>query len=38
MEWNHCQPTWVKITLAENPLRETVTADGPLTYRSHSGD
>ena len=31
MEWNHCQPTWVKIILPENPLRETVTADGPIS-------
>jgi hypothetical protein len=30
-EWNHCQPTWVKIILAEDPLRETVTADGPIS-------
>jgi hypothetical protein len=29
IEWNHCQPTHVKIILAENPLRATVTADGP---------
>jgi hypothetical protein len=29
IEWNHCQPTWVKIILSDNPLRETVTADGP---------
>src|SRR5262249_55856638 len=29
-EWNHCQPTWVKIILSDNPLRETVTADGPI--------
>jgi hypothetical protein len=28
-EWNHCQPTSVKIILAENRLRETVTAAGP---------
>jgi hypothetical protein len=28
-EWNHCQPTSVKIIMAENPLRETVTAEGP---------
>ena len=28
-EWNHCQPTSVKIILAENPLRETVKAEGP---------
>jgi hypothetical protein len=31
LEWNHCQPTWVKIILAEDPLRETVTADGPIS-------
>jgi hypothetical protein len=31
LEWNHCQPTWVKIILADNPLRETVTADGPIS-------
>jgi hypothetical protein len=31
VEWNHCQPTWVKIILSENPLRETVTADGPIS-------
>src|SRR5262249_52525163 len=30
LEWNHCQPTWVKIILSDNPLRETVTADGPI--------
>jgi hypothetical protein len=30
-EWNHCQPTWVKIILPDNPLRETVTADGPIS-------
>jgi hypothetical protein len=29
IEWNHCQPTHVKIILAENPLRATVTPDGP---------
>ena len=33
-EWNHCQPTSLKIVLAENPLRETVTADGPLDLES----
>jgi hypothetical protein len=33
-EWNHCQPTKVKIILAENPLRETVTADGPVDLES----
>ena len=31
MEWNHCQPTWVRIILPENPLRATVTTDGPIT-------
>ena len=31
VEWNHCQPTRVRIIVAENPLRETVTADGPLS-------
>ena len=30
-EWNHCQPTWVKVILAESPLRETVTAEGPIS-------
>ena len=33
-EWNHCQPTKVKIIVAENPLRETVTADGPIDLES----
>ena len=28
-EWNHCQPTSLKIVSAANPLRETVTAAGP---------
>jgi hypothetical protein len=28
-EWNHCQPTSVKMIVAENPLRETVTPAGP---------
>ena len=31
MKWNNRQPTWVKIILAENPLRETVSADGPIS-------
>ena len=30
-EWNHCQPTRLKIILAANPLRETVTAEGPIS-------
>jgi hypothetical protein len=29
-EWNHCQPTSVKMVLAQNPLRETVSAAGPF--------
>jgi hypothetical protein len=33
-EWNHCQPTRVKIILAENPLRETVSAAGPYDVES----
>ena len=31
LEWNHCQPTWVKLIFAEDPLRETVTVDGPIS-------
>jgi hypothetical protein len=34
VEWNHCQPTRIKIILAQNPLRETVTADGPVDLAS----
>jgi hypothetical protein len=30
LEWNHCQPTRVRIVLPKNPLRETVTAGGPI--------
>jgi hypothetical protein len=33
-EWNHCQPTSLKIILADNPLRDTVTAEGPLNLES----
>jgi hypothetical protein len=33
-EWNHCQPTRLKIVLAENPLRETITAQGPLSLET----
>src|SRR5262249_32412784 len=29
-EWNHCQPTRVKIILAGNPLRGTVSPQGPV--------
>jgi hypothetical protein len=34
VEWNHCQPTRVRIVLRENPLRETVTASGPIDLGS----
>lgn len=33
-EWNHCQPTWLKIVRTENPLRETVSAEGPVNLES----
>jgi hypothetical protein len=33
-EWNHCQPTGVKMILAQNPLRETVSAAGPFDLES----
>jgi hypothetical protein len=33
-EWNHCQATSLKMVLAENPLRETVAAGGPLSLES----
>src|SRR6516162_8365512 len=33
-EWNHCQPTSVKMILAANPLRETVTPTGPSDLES----
>jgi hypothetical protein len=33
-EWNHCQPTSIKIILTENPLRETITADGPVSLEA----
>jgi hypothetical protein len=33
-EWNHCQPTSVKMIVAENPLRETVTPAGPYDLES----
>jgi hypothetical protein len=33
-EWNHCQPTAVKIIMAANPLRETITAEGPTNLDS----
>jgi hypothetical protein len=33
-EWNHCQPTSLKIILPENPLRDTVSAAGPFDLRN----
>jgi hypothetical protein len=33
-EWNHCQPTGVKIVSADNLLRETITADGPVSLEA----
>jgi hypothetical protein len=29
-EWNHCQATPIKSIIAENPLRKTITAGGPV--------
>jgi hypothetical protein len=29
-EWNHCQPTHLVAVKAENPLRETIVAAGPI--------
>jgi hypothetical protein len=34
VEWNHCQPTRIKIITSENPLRETVTANGPIDLQT----
>ena len=33
-EWNHCQPTAVKIIASENRLRETITANGPVSVEA----
>jgi hypothetical protein len=33
-EWNHCQPTSLKMIVAKNPLRETITAQGPLSLET----
>jgi hypothetical protein len=30
-EWNHCQPTSLKMILTDSPLRDTITADGPVS-------
>jgi hypothetical protein len=29
-EWNHCQATPLKMVVADNPLRRTITANGPV--------
>jgi hypothetical protein len=29
-EWNHCQPTGLKVIVAQSPLRHTITAAGPV--------
>jgi hypothetical protein len=34
LEWNHCQPTRIKIILPDDPLRATVTGAGPITLES----
>jgi len=33
-EWNHCQPTRVKTILAGNPLRDTVSPQGPIDLKA----
>jgi hypothetical protein len=33
-EWNHCQPTALKKILPESPLRETISADGPVSLHA----
>jgi hypothetical protein len=33
-EWNHCQPTAVKVIMAQNPLRDTISAEGPVNLDS----
>jgi len=30
-EWNHCQAVQTKMVLPDNPLRKTITGEGPLT-------
>jgi hypothetical protein len=31
VEWNHCQPTRIKVVRANNPLRKTIAAQGPIS-------
>jgi hypothetical protein len=30
VEWNHCQPKRIRIVVPESPMRQTVTASGPI--------
>jgi hypothetical protein len=34
VEWNHCQPTRLRIVVPDSPLRDTVTARGPIDLGS----
>jgi hypothetical protein len=34
VEWNHCQPMRLRIVLPDSPLRDTVTASGPIDLGS----
>jgi hypothetical protein len=34
VEWNHCQPTGLKGIPADNLLRQTITADGPVSLEA----
>jgi len=34
LEWNHCQPTRLRIVVPASPLRDTVTASGPIDLGS----
>src|SRR5262249_49184605 len=33
-EWNHCQPTSIKMVLTQSELRETITANGPVSLEA----
>jgi len=33
-EWNHCQPIGLKVIVAQNPLRHTITATGPVSLEA----
>jgi hypothetical protein len=34
VEWNHCQPTRMRLVVPKSPLRDTVTASGPIDLDS----